>query len=64
LARSSSHKCRHLEGLNAGRCAQAATIPPVTVVPTAARAATRRVSLHPCFLGVVVSVYNALAHSF
>jgi len=34
----------HLGALRAGRCAQAATIPPVTVVPAAARAAPRRVS--------------------
>jgi hypothetical protein len=34
----------HLEALYAVRCAQAAAIPPVTVVPAAARAAPRRVS--------------------
>jgi hypothetical protein len=34
----------HLKALHAWRCAQAATIPPVTVVPAAARAAPRRVS--------------------
>jgi hypothetical protein len=41
----------HLEALNAGRCAQAATIPPVTVVLAAARAAPRRVSTLALFLG-------------
>jgi hypothetical protein len=38
----------HLGALHAGRCTQAATIPPATVVPVAARATPRRASLRKC----------------
>jgi hypothetical protein len=48
----------------AGQCEQAAMIPPLTALSAAARAASRRESHLPCFLGVFVSVYNAFTQSF